>query len=114
MLVDLDPFSVRGCVERRKTADRKEKGEETVLSELKPYLGKAMTLLLCFFKKDKVERGALADELSLLHGNDDEETNKENSTGLRHVLLSSLSLYRTGTPFNYLEFPTDIVLLAVL
>ena len=64
-----------------------------VLSELKPYLGKAMTLLLCFFKKDKVERGALAHELSLLHGNDDEETNKENPTGLRHVLLPSLSLY---------------------
>jgi len=88
-----------------------------VLSELNQHLGKVTTLLFCSPSKNTVERGALAHELPPLRRNYLQEANEETK-------LSSTTFFcphclctfneRTGTPFNSLAFPTDIVLLAVL
>ena len=64
-----------------------------VLSELKPDLGKVALLLVCSSSKKRVEQGALADELSLLCGHNDQEADEENQTGLQDVLLPLLLLY---------------------
>lgn len=59
----------------------------------------------------------MTNELPPLHHNEHQGTSKENETWLCNILLSKCQHVfneRTGTPFNSLESPTDVVLLAVL
>ena len=61
-------------------------------------------------------RGAV-DELPVLCLNQDQRIEPENLSWLSHLPLSDCKRRfneRTGTPFNNLQFPTDIVLLVVL
>jgi transposase-like protein len=57
-------------------------------------------------------------ELPPLCVNRNQETDQENRAGLSDILLLSVQANRfperTGTSFNYLEYPTDVVLLVVL
>jgi hypothetical protein len=57
-------------------------------------------------------------ELPPLCVNRNQRTNQENLAGLSDILLREPCKRtfneRTGTPFNYLEYPTDSVLLVVL
>lgn len=64
-----------------------------------------------------MRRGIRSNELPHLYHNKHQETCKENQAWLCHVFCSKCHHVfneRTGTRFNSLEFPTDIVLLAVL
>lgn len=56
-------------------------------------------------------------DLPTLRLNDHQRTNPENHARLSHVPVLSLQhLFneRTGTPFNFLAYPTDVVLLVVV
>lgn len=65
----------------------------TVLSELKPHLGKAVAFLLCSYSQKRFERGALTDELPTLYCHYHQEARKENQTWLCDLLLLSVTIY---------------------
>ena len=64
-----------------------------------------------------IERGALTNELSHCAVTTTQQRTKKTKLGYTTYFCQRCQRTfneRTGTPFNYLEFPTDIVLLAVL